>query len=208
MNCRMACPGGTTRSPRPGPSRRSGKRASASGPDECCICEASDPYLYIRTTPEGRVICGGEDEEFSDAERRDALLGRKTATLRRKLHRLLPKLDTTVEFAWTGAFGETDYRPADHRTGSADAALLDRAWLRRQRHDLCRSSRPMSSSGRSLAAPTWMPTSMIFRRTAGRIDRADSLAGTIAPRSGCHQRFGLEPHEIYARPALCKRGWP
>jgi glycine/D-amino acid oxidase-like deaminating enzyme len=75
---------------------------------ECCICEASDPYLYIRTTPEGRVICGGEDEQLSDAERRDALLGRKTATLRRKLHRLLPKLDTTVEFAWTGAFGETD----------------------------------------------------------------------------------------------------
>lgn len=36
------------------------------------------------------------------------MLGRKTATLRRKLHRLLPKLDTTVEFAWAGAFGETD----------------------------------------------------------------------------------------------------
>ena len=27
--------------------------------------------------------------------------------LRRKLHRLLPKLNTTVKFAWTGAFGET-----------------------------------------------------------------------------------------------------
>ena len=77
-------------------------------PGECCISEASDPYLYIRTTPEGRVICGGEDEEISDAGRRDALLRGKTATLRRKLHRLLPKLDTTVEFAWTGAFGETD----------------------------------------------------------------------------------------------------
>jgi glycine/D-amino acid oxidase-like deaminating enzyme len=76
-------------------------------PGECCICEASDPYLYIRTTPERRVICGGEDEEISDAEKRDALLDRKTKTLRRKLHRLLPKLNTTVEFAWTGAFGET-----------------------------------------------------------------------------------------------------
>jgi glycine/D-amino acid oxidase-like deaminating enzyme len=76
-------------------------------PDECCICEASDPYLFIRTTSEGRVLCGGEDEETSDAQTRDALLGRKAATLRRKLHRLLPKLDTTIEFAWTGAFGET-----------------------------------------------------------------------------------------------------
>ena len=36
------------------------------------------------------------------------MLSRKTARLRRKLHRLLPRLDTTVEFAWTGAFGETD----------------------------------------------------------------------------------------------------
>ena len=77
-------------------------------PAECCIWEASDPYLYIRTTSEGRVICGGEDEEISDAKTRDALLSRKTARLRRKLHRLLPRLDTTVEFAWTGAFGETD----------------------------------------------------------------------------------------------------
>jgi glycine/D-amino acid oxidase-like deaminating enzyme len=76
-------------------------------PGECCICEASDPYLYIRTTPEGRVLCGGEDEEIADARPRDALLRRKTETLRRKLHRLLPKLDTTVEFAWTGSFGET-----------------------------------------------------------------------------------------------------
>jgi glycine/D-amino acid oxidase-like deaminating enzyme len=76
-------------------------------PGECCIWEAADPYLYIRTTPDGRVICGGEDAEFSDARSRKDLLGRKTAMLQRKLHRLLPKLDPTIEFAWTGAFGET-----------------------------------------------------------------------------------------------------
>lgn len=76
-------------------------------PGECCIWEAADPYLYIRTTSDGRVICGGGDEDISDEKRRDALLGRKTAMLRRQLHRLLPKLDTAVEFAWTGTFGET-----------------------------------------------------------------------------------------------------
>jgi glycine/D-amino acid oxidase-like deaminating enzyme len=76
-------------------------------PDECCIWEAADPYLYIRTTTEGRVICGGEDAEFSDAENRKDLLVTKTGMLQRKLHRLLPKLDPTIEFAWTGAFGET-----------------------------------------------------------------------------------------------------
>jgi glycine/D-amino acid oxidase-like deaminating enzyme len=76
-------------------------------PGQCMIWEASDPYLYVRTTPEGRVICGGEDEAFSDTARRDALLTSKTKTLQRKLGRLMPQLDTTVEFAWTGLFGES-----------------------------------------------------------------------------------------------------
>ena len=76
-------------------------------PSECCIWEAADPYLYLRTTPEGRVICGGGDEEIADDKKRDALIGRKTAMLQRKLHRLFPKLDNTVDYAWAGAFGET-----------------------------------------------------------------------------------------------------
>jgi glycine/D-amino acid oxidase-like deaminating enzyme len=76
-------------------------------PDECCIWEAADPYVYIRTTREGRVICGGEDAEFSDGKTRNALLARKARTLQRKLHRLLPQLNPKVEFAWTGAFGQT-----------------------------------------------------------------------------------------------------
>ena len=77
-------------------------------PGECMIWEASEPYLYLRTTPDGRIICGGEDEEFSDEDARDALLGKKTATLRRKLKRLIRGADTTVEFAWTGSFGSSD----------------------------------------------------------------------------------------------------
>jgi len=76
-------------------------------PGECCIWEASDPYLYIRTTSDGRVLCGGGDEDISDAQERDARLDRKTKMLRRKLHRLLPRLRTTVDYAWTGTFGET-----------------------------------------------------------------------------------------------------
>ncbi|BCJ90338.1 FAD-dependent oxidoreductase [Terrihabitans soli] len=76
-------------------------------PGECFIWEASDPYLYIRTSPEGRVICGGEDEEFEDEAKRDARLDRKTAVLERKLKKLLPDLDTKAEFAWTGSFGTT-----------------------------------------------------------------------------------------------------
>lgn len=75
-------------------------------PEQCLIWEASDPYLYLRTDSDGRVICGGEDEEFSDEVARDAMLTRKVETLRRKLAKLLPELNTTVEFAWTACFGE------------------------------------------------------------------------------------------------------
>jgi glycine/D-amino acid oxidase-like deaminating enzyme len=74
-------------------------------PGQCMIWEASDPYLYVRTTPDGRIVCGGEDEEFSNTAARDALLPQKTRMLQRKLHRTLPAVDTTVEFAWCGTFG-------------------------------------------------------------------------------------------------------
>ena len=30
-------------------------------PGEPMIWQSADPYLYLRTTPDGRVICGGED---------------------------------------------------------------------------------------------------------------------------------------------------
>ncbi len=74
-------------------------------PSRCLIWEAADPYLYLRTTVEGRVIVGGEDEEFADDAKRDALTPKKIATIRRKLGKLLPALDTEPEFAWAGCFG-------------------------------------------------------------------------------------------------------
>jgi len=77
-------------------------------PEDCFIWEAADPYLYLRSTPDGRVICGGEDEEFSDEDTRDALIPKKAAAIARKLGRLFPQLDTTPEFAWAGAFGSTE----------------------------------------------------------------------------------------------------
>lgn len=76
-------------------------------PSRCLIWEASDPYLYLRTTLDGRVIVGGEDAEFSDEAKRDALIPRKIAAIRRKLGQLLPGLDTRPDFAWAGCFGES-----------------------------------------------------------------------------------------------------
>lgn len=74
-------------------------------PSRCLVWEAADPYLYLRTTPDHRILIGGEDEDFSDAETRDRQIPRKIATLRRKLAALLPGVDTEPDFAWTGCFG-------------------------------------------------------------------------------------------------------
>ncbi len=43
-------------------------------PSRALVWEASDPYFYARTTPDGRVVAGGEDEPFADDDKRDALI--------------------------------------------------------------------------------------------------------------------------------------
>jgi glycine/D-amino acid oxidase-like deaminating enzyme len=76
-------------------------------PSACFIWEANDPYLYVRATVDGRVICGGEDEEFADEASRDAKLARKSKVLEEKLVKLLPKIDPRADFAWTASFGQS-----------------------------------------------------------------------------------------------------
>ncbi|RWG78165.1 MAG: FAD-binding oxidoreductase [Mesorhizobium sp.] len=76
-------------------------------PGAAMLWEASDPYLYIRATADGRVICGGEDEDFVDEQKRNALTPKKATILAKKLGRIFPHVDTEVEFAWSGSFGST-----------------------------------------------------------------------------------------------------
>ena len=76
-------------------------------PHAAFVWEASEPYLYARATADGRVICGGEDADFTDEARRNALTGEKSRTIARKLGALFPRLDPTPAFAWTGSFGTT-----------------------------------------------------------------------------------------------------
>lgn len=61
---------------------------------------ASDPYLYARATSDGRIICGGEDEELQDEAARDALLPEKAERIAAKLAKLLPEIDSRPDFAW------------------------------------------------------------------------------------------------------------
>lgn len=72
------------------------------------VWEASEPYLYLRSDQDGRIICGGEDEDFSDEDTRDALLPTKIKTIQAKLATLLPGIDTEADYAWCGSFGASE----------------------------------------------------------------------------------------------------
>lgn len=65
------------------------------------------PYLYMRTTADGRLLVGGEDEDFKNPLKRDALLGRKRDRLIKTVNKFLPKVDFIDDFSWCGTFGET-----------------------------------------------------------------------------------------------------
>jgi glycine/D-amino acid oxidase-like deaminating enzyme len=77
------------------------------GEGQCLIWEHARPYLYLRTTPDGRVIVGGEDEDFRDPAHRDRLLPRKTDALLDRFRGLFPSIDLEIAFSWAGTFGET-----------------------------------------------------------------------------------------------------
>jgi len=71
------------------------------------VWEAATPYLYLRTTPDGRLIAGGEDEDIDLPSYRNRSLERKSARLAAKVERLIPGLELAPVYKWTGAFGES-----------------------------------------------------------------------------------------------------
>jgi glycine/D-amino acid oxidase-like deaminating enzyme len=73
----------------------------------CLIWDSGSPYLYLRTTAENRIIVGGEDDDFVNPTRRDALIPQKKRTLLRKFEKLFPDIKLDVAYAWAGTFGET-----------------------------------------------------------------------------------------------------
>lgn len=77
-------------------------------PGRALVWEASEDYCYCRTTTDGRIVFGGEDEEIEQPEAREALDEAKTEALRRRLHALLPKLRLDFSHSWSGAFGQTE----------------------------------------------------------------------------------------------------
>jgi glycine/D-amino acid oxidase-like deaminating enzyme len=75
--------------------------------ERALIWETTRPYLYLRTTDDGRVIVGGEDDSFASPARRDRALPKKTARLIARFAALFPDIPIETAFAWAGTFAET-----------------------------------------------------------------------------------------------------
>jgi glycine/D-amino acid oxidase-like deaminating enzyme len=73
----------------------------------CLIWETADPYLYLRTTKDKRILIGGKDEPFLNASARDAKLHAKTKLLEKSLKKLFPDIVLKTDFQWAGTFAYT-----------------------------------------------------------------------------------------------------
>ncbi|WP_339316525.1 FAD-dependent oxidoreductase [Paenibacillus sp. FSL R10-2734] len=72
------------------------------------LWETARPYLYFRTTPEGRIIVGGKDEPLTDAEHRDIRVISQSQRLLEELEALFPEIKgIELEYSWGAVFGST-----------------------------------------------------------------------------------------------------
>lgn len=76
-------------------------------PGRSLIWETHEPYLYIRTDDNNRIIVGGEDIPVDRAALRRFLLPKKSAILEKKFRRLYPNIPFTTEMTWAGTFSST-----------------------------------------------------------------------------------------------------
>ncbi len=75
--------------------------------NDMLIWNTADPYLYMRTTPDDRILVGGRDEDFYSPKKRDILSAAKTKKLSNDFLKVFPHINFIPEFSWTGTFGST-----------------------------------------------------------------------------------------------------
>lgn len=67
----------------------------------------SEPYLYMRTTDDGRLLVGGEDSNFRMPLFQQKIKERKSFKLQRSLQKIMPSVQFIEDFSWGGTFGST-----------------------------------------------------------------------------------------------------
>lgn len=84
--------------------------------NKCIIRDTSDPYTYLRVTPDNRIIIGGEDLSLGGdrskvstlSDNNDLLCQEKYNILQDRLKAMFPNItDITIEYTFNGVFGDT-----------------------------------------------------------------------------------------------------
>lgn len=75
---------------------------------ETLVWETARPYMYLRTTGDGRLLVGGCDDAVDIPFKRDASVQTKVKHLCEKLREAFPRLVVQPTFAWGGTFAETE----------------------------------------------------------------------------------------------------
>ncbi len=71
------------------------------------VWESARPYLYLRSTGDGRLLLGGLDDSVDIPARRDRRVDSKARKLLKGLRQWFPDLQPTPAYAWAGTFAET-----------------------------------------------------------------------------------------------------
>jgi len=71
------------------------------------IWETAQPYLYLRTTADHRIMIGGKDDEFSSSYKRERALPQKVKELEKSFAQLFPNTRWKTDFRWAGLFAGT-----------------------------------------------------------------------------------------------------
>lgn len=88
------------------------------------LWESSRPYLYLRSTSDGRLLLGGADVRFKNAAARDLLMPRQILKLAAQYEELFGEELPPVAYAWAGSFAETrDGLPLIGRVPGRDPRL-------------------------------------------------------------------------------------
>ncbi len=74
---------------------------------ETLVWNTADPYIYMRTTDDGRLLIGGEDSSTNFSFFQQRTKEKKAKKLVEKLQTILPGVDFIEDFSWGGTFGST-----------------------------------------------------------------------------------------------------
>src|SRR5205823_4701039 len=77
-------------------------------PDRALMWETARPYVYIRSTEDGRLMAGGEDEPWAAAHRDPGRLPWKSRRILERVRTYLPNLRIEPEYCFAGTFGTSD----------------------------------------------------------------------------------------------------